>query len=527
MTPERASIAVAALIAAAVLWAGANYGSTSVGGSDSFGYISQAGLWQQRAPAIHQDIVLESPWPFAAATWTPLGYVPSVKERDAIVPAYAPGYPLLVAVAQIVAGYCAGFLVVPLCGALTIGATYLLARRLFAGHLIALGACVLVATSPVFLYQLMNPMSDVPVTAAWTAAVAFAVWNCPLCAGLATGAAIAIRPNLAPLAGLLCVWLAIADRRSLARAAIGIAPALIGVALVNARLYGSPLASGYGPLNELYALANLPTNLRLFAGWTLEVQTPLLLAAAIPVIAPQWTAARPVRGLSILTAGTIAVVVASYLFYLPFDAWWYLRFLLPAGPVLLVLSAAGIEAIVRRWAEPIHVVLTAGVLAGWSAYGVYAADSRSVFEFGRGERAYVEIGRYLAEHTEPEAVILSNQYSGAVRHYADRLTLRYERLPPGWLDRVIAELQARGRHPYLVLTASEEAEFRKRFAGAGGAGALDWKPVAVHAVAPVSVYDAVDRSRTQSPEIVTAVGRSRARWHCDPPAIWPPRLRMK
>src|ERR1041385_7364492 len=108
----------------------------------------------------------------------------------------------------------------------------------------------------------MSASVPYPVTAAWTSALVFAAWNLPLCAGLATAAAIAIRPNLAPLAAVLFAWLAMTNRRGLLRAAIGVAPAIVGIAWLNARLYGSPLVSGYGTLADIYAWAHGPANLR-------------------------------------------------------------------------------------------------------------------------------------------------------------------------------------------------------------------------------------------------------------------------
>jgi len=527
MTRDRASTLCAVLLAAVVLWLGVQFGSTSAGGADSAGYITQAGLWQTGSLTVHQDVVASSPWPFAPVTWAPLGFVPSPTTRDAVVPSYAPGYPLLIALAQIVAGYCAGFLVVPIAGALTIAATCALGRRVFASHTIALGAAVLVACSPPFLYQLMNPMSDVPVTAAWTSALVFAAWNLPLCAGLATAAAIAIRPNLAPLAAVLFAWLAMTNRRGLLRAAIGVAPAIVGIAWLNARLYGSPLVSGYGTLADIYAWAHGPANLRLFAAWTLDVETPLVLLAVVAIAAPRLTAPSRVPAAAVLLTGTVAVVLVSYLFYQPFDVWWYLRFLLPAWPALLLLAAAGLDAVVRRWAAPFQVALTAAVLAGWAGCGLWIAESRGVFELGRGERIYVDIGRFVAAHTEPDAVIFSFQHSGSIRLYADRLVLRYERLEPAWLDRAIAHLQGSGHHPYFVLTESEEAEFTRRFASASPVGALDWKPIAVSASPRVAIYDAVNRSTTATTMGIAVSGRGPARWRCDPPQIWPQRLRMK
>src|SRR5204862_3355907 len=143
---------------------------------------------------------------------------PSPHWRDGIVPIYPPGLPLLMAIFQTIGGYCAAFLVVPLCGALTIWLTFVFGRCVFGAPGIALWGAFLVATSPVFLYQLMNAMSDVPVTAFWMAALVLAVGRRPvgrerprvvgpLASGLTMSIAIAIRPNLAPLAVVLGVWL--------------------------------------------------------------------------------------------------------------------------------------------------------------------------------------------------------------------------------------------------------------------------------------------------------------------------------
>src|SRR2546425_582239 len=162
---DRSAAIAAVLLALAVLWVGVRWGSTTAGGSDSYGYVSQAGLWRQGTLTIRQDIVHESPWPNARWTWMPLGYIPAADSSDGIVPSYAPGLPLLMALAQIVGGYCAAFFVVPICGALTVWSTYELGRRVFGRSAVSLGAALLVAASPVFLFQLMIPMSDVPVTA--------------------------------------------------------------------------------------------------------------------------------------------------------------------------------------------------------------------------------------------------------------------------------------------------------------------------------------------------------------------------
>jgi len=63
-------------------------------------------------------------------------------------------------------------------------------------------ASALLATSPIFLFQIVQPMSDVPAAAWWTLAFLFACSSLPnaaLAAGATAGLAVLTRPNLAPL----------------------------------------------------------------------------------------------------------------------------------------------------------------------------------------------------------------------------------------------------------------------------------------------------------------------------------------
>ena len=156
-------------------------------------------------------MIRPSPWPGAPLTWAPLGYRPSPNRPRRDRAALRAGATAADGDVPVDRRLLRAFLVVPLCGALTVFLTYELGRRVFGRPGIALWGAALVATSPVFLYQLMNAMSDVPVTAAWTLALVLAIARRPLTAGLAMSAAIAIRPNLAPLAALLCLWTASSD----------------------------------------------------------------------------------------------------------------------------------------------------------------------------------------------------------------------------------------------------------------------------------------------------------------------------
>src|SRR5262249_45730356 len=98
---------------------------------------------------------------------------------------------------------------------------------------------------------------------------------------------------------------------------------------------------------------------------------------------------------------------------------------------------------------------------------------------------------------------------------------------PAWLDRAVAFLQARGRHPYLVLEGSEPAQFRERFGGASALGRLDWRPIGSYAGPPVLIYDAVNRAGSEEPLAVANAASRRAGWRCDPPYHWPAPLRIE
>ena len=139
-----------------------------------------------------------------------------------------------------IAGSQAPFYVVPLLGGVVVVATFLLGKLLF-DEVVGLAAAALMAASPAFLFQLMFPMSDVPVAAAWTVALVLAVSEMPFAAGLVSGFAVLIRPNLPLLAiavGFIAASPAISRdavaptlRRTLTFG-IGLLPAVVGVAVL-------------------------------------------------------------------------------------------------------------------------------------------------------------------------------------------------------------------------------------------------------------------------------------------------------
>jgi ABC-type multidrug transport system fused ATPase/permease subunit len=477
-TPRSAFIAMTLILAAGVLLIGLRYGSFVATAADSYGYVTQAELWQHGIPQIEQtpQMPLQSaPWPDARYTLAPLGYRPSFDGR-ATVPVYPPGYPLLMTAALSIVGQGAQYLVVPLLATVTVLVTFLLGRQV-AGNWGGLTAAFLLCASPSFLFQTVIPMSDVPATAAWTLALLLVLrptLTRAIMAGAFCGIAILIRPNLSPVVGLLVLMLRSRPRHMIA--IIGaLLTAVLALAWLNTRWYGEPFKSGYGDLNVLFALHNLPTNLRHYAHWLWETQT---LAIFLAPLALWTTASRPERAdrgrLFFFAAG----VALCYAFYLPFDTWDYLRFLLPAYPALLILTSAVLIDLLARLPRPIGALVTVTLVGTIALSGVREAEAKGVFDNWRSLRRFVDIPAYARTHLPPNAIYLTRLYSGSLRYYADRPTLRWDVLDPAWLDQTIAYLHAQGFAPLLVIEdGDEDREFRQRFQ-ASRLGSLAWTPIA-------------------------------------------------
>jgi hypothetical protein len=403
---------------------------------------------------------------------------------------------MLMAPLVVLGGAQAAFTVIPLFGAALILATYLVGARF--GAAVGLAAAVLVAASPVFLYQVVQPMSDVPAAALWLLAVAGATGTKPrhvVWSGVATSAAILVRPNLLPLGAAIGMFLLLRPERTArqrvraaAAYAAACAPGCAAVALIQQAFYGSPLASGYGSLSALFSLDHVWPNAERYISWLVQTHTPAIaLALVAPLLLP--------GALTTLLLGLLAINLALYLPYVEFTDWSFARFLLPTLPLALILVIAVIDAALRRIVASrftSRLVLTAAV-AALAAVFVRAAIDRQAFQLQRLESRFERAGLFVRDRLPPNAFIITSWQSGSVRFYGNRQTVTWDSLDPLWLDRAMAFLRERGFEPYLLFERWEEPAFRSRFAGTP-LGALDWPPAA-EIGGQVRIYWPDDRAR--------------------------------
>ncbi|MBP1603628.1 MAG: hypothetical protein H6Q09_800 [Acidobacteria bacterium] len=487
------AVTAGALLLAAVV--SIRWGAFAIGGSDSHCYAGQARMFVQRRASLAPPLTLPVPWPNAAATFAPSGFAPGPDPAGGSVPLCAAGLAVAMAGAMRAAGDGAIFAVVPLLGLLAVWSTWLLGRR-FAGPVVGASSALLVACSPTFLYQLVQPMSDVPAAALWTAALATALGppgiERPgaargLVAGLITGAAVMIRPNLAPLAIIpaLIMW---PSRAAVAASAVGAVPGIAAVALLQAAVYGSPLRSGYGDLSQLFSLHYVATNVVNYPAWLAFAHTPVLaLGVLAPLVAPR-------RGIAWALLAFAVGVLAAYLPYVPFTDWWYTRFMLPAIPALIILMMTLVDQAVRRLPARAAFAAMAVVTVVLGVHWLRRADDVAVFRLKSLEQKYVELGRLASSRLPRNAIVVAAQPAGSVRYYAHLPTLSWDAIDPAWLDRVFAECRARGLTPYLAVEAWEMEAFRSRFRGYSPAADLDWPPRATLGNV-IFVFDPADRDR--------------------------------
>jgi hypothetical protein len=481
---------VAAALALTALGIGMAYSTTVANAADAYGYVSQADLWLSGSLKVSQPWASDPPWPQAARTFAPLGYRPVPDGGSDLVPIYSPGLPLLMAAAKAVGGQPGLFLVVPIAGAILVLTTWGIGRRLGMSGA-GLVAAWFVLASPAVLYMLALPMTDVPVAACWALVFYFSLGRSSgdaAAAGTAAALAMLIRPNLGWLATIPALWMAQPIRR-LAWFCAPVGVAIVVTGFLFDRLYGSPLQTGYGDVADRFGWANLGTNLAQYSLWLFETQTPLafagLAALAFP-IAAVWPGV-PDRRVVRLMAAFVAGVVAFYCFYLPFDAWWFLRFLLAAWPLMMLGLAAVLLAVARRFGHAGVVVITWLVVA-LGAYTFDVGRARGAVDLWHADRAYVAAARDVQSLTPDNTVVLSGLHSGSLRYYGGRVTLYFPLLDPAWLDRAVAWMADRGVSAYALLEAGESREFRTQFAGQDTVRRLDDEPLLVNRESGLALY---------------------------------------
>jgi len=498
--------ALVVLLTMALVW---DRGTFVAGGSDSYGYVSEAHLFA--TGRLRMNVPLAGKFPHVSfAALVPLGYRPAGDGTSTLVPMYAPGLPLTMAVMETIGGADAVYLVMPALAVVAVWGAYSIGTRIV-GPGVGLGAALLVFASPAFAFQLIGaPMSDICAAGWWTLSIALLLnqhrWAV-VASGVAAGLAILTRPNLllvAVVAGLYLLIPVIKDASRRRQHATGlllfsgpVVVACLTIAVLNTIWYGSPVRSGYP--GGLFSIHHWDDNIARFWRWLAETQTPLFfLGFAAPLVAHWLPAPRDIhlRAVTLLLTGVVLAVFGSYLFYQPFDVWWYLRFLLPAYPALAVLTCITLAAFVVRFGTPARVISTAIVVAvAW--FGLSQIAPLDLL----GEYRYRIIGEWVRDRLPANAILLSSQHGGSILHYSGRPIVRYDLIVRNDYEKALNEIVEAGYHPFLVVDEWEMPYLHEH--AEGPRGTFDWPPIAELPLSNVRVWDL-----TEDPGAARASGRT-------------------
>lgn len=509
---------VAAAAAIGLAGVGVARGTYAAGGSDSSCYALMAEAFASGELQPTSALVSVVPWPDAPATFTPGGFIPSESNSSASAPVCAPGFSVLLAPFVALGGRDALFWVTPLAAILLVWMTFVAGRAL-AGPIAGAMGAALVSVSPPVLFQVVQPMNDITTAALWMAVFVSLIHRRWAIAGACCGLALLVRPNLLPLGAVAGVFVLVSEPiRNLQsiiprvlRFSVAAFPFGVAILALNNLLYGSPFRSGYGGLDSLFAPSNIYINAPRYLGWLVETHTVFPLLGFIAPFAIE----RRRRLEALLALGLIAATCFIYFIYTPFDDWSYLRFLLPAIALMLVLASVATVRILEYVGSGFRLrviqdVAVAVITTALALASVRVATERHAFALKFLEQRYRSAGLVVRDRLPDGAVVLSMWDSGAVRFHGRKEALTWQGLDPAWLDRALGWLESRGHRPYIMVESWEEQGFRERFSGHSDAGKLDWPPrYEIDRV--VRIYDPRDRARHERRE------------HVDTEYLWPVR----
>lgn len=445
-----------------------------VGGSDSSGYYNSALLLGRgqigTTPRIIPGLPVSTP-DIPADLYVPLGFR---SETDThMVPTYAIGLPLMIFIAACFVGWLSAPAWVAGCHMFFgVIVTYGTARQCGLRPAWSWFASWIMAFSPLFIKMGLQPMTDVPALTWCTAVVFFALkaqkqayWG-GLC-GFCLGVAVLLRPTNIFIS-LPVVVLLVSRPKTWLWVVSGAVPCLLFLGLYNYAAYGKALTTGYGDVSDCFSQESVVPTLRHYLSWIPRIFTPLtLLALGLP-----WSGAN--KSTITFIGAWIFPFLIFYSFYLfTHENWWYLRYILPSIPAVIIASILVLKRIAERFhwelfdphasqRSKIITVLLIVVTGLSNGLGVYRLNALLVkYE----EKNYWLIAEWLNKNVPSNSVIVAMQNSGTLTAYSSFIILRWDAITEKNRLKIHAQLATNNQPLYAALHPFEQAETFARLPG--------------------------------------------------------------
>lgn len=444
-------------------------GASYAGGSDSSGYLNSARLLAHGQVSENvRAIPGLSPPVWDNYNYQSLGYnVDAGTGR--MVPSYPIGFPLHLAGAAAIVGFEKTARLVNALNALAAGfLLYALGRELgLARHWALAGVAVLWAC-PVWIFQSLQPMSDAVATT-WGLGAILGAWRArerpvwALASGAAFAIAVLVRPTSIVLIAPLLVVLG-GSWRAWSAFALGGLPFALGLGVYNHAVYGSAIESGYNHgghnIFDAFEWHFLRGNLLHFAAWIPRLLSPPI--ALLALLGLPWVFRRMPRTGFLLVAWLAAFVALYACYFCAGETWWYLRFLLPAFPAVILAGLLALQMWVERPAGKRSWPVPTLLLAVCLAFQLNLAHQLHVTSVRDEERNYWLAGKWVREHVPANAILLTWQCSGSMLYYNPQPIVRWDLFQMNDFERLRRTAAQLHRPIYAPVFPFEEAEFHDR-----------------------------------------------------------------
>ncbi|MCF3648960.1 ArnT family glycosyltransferase [Synoicihabitans lomoniglobus] len=451
------------LLAQAVfLW---QHQGTVAGAADSSGYLNSARRLAEGKSSLPIQFIAgidnEALPEYVEEVYAPLGY--RAPRRDGTIsPVYPVGLPLLLAGMATVTGWAAapGCTIV-LHALLALLLLYQLGREFGLPPGWSLLGVLMLAVSPLFVHLAVLTMSDVPALLWVTLTVVAAMraqrhpgWA--VAAGFALGVAVLVRPTngLVLIPAMMAIgW----NPPRLGLLMAGGVPAALGLVAYNLHTYAEVLVSGYYNPAGTFGLIHVGPTLVHYAIWLPVSLTPLVVG----ILALPW--ARRVSGRNKLVLGSwVGALFGFYAIYIyTREDYWFMRFLLPAFPALIVAcllvlrSLAGRSGLRKsRLVSPAAAWLSVALIV--VVHGSLWGRAMRSFRTAQDERKYQVTASWAQRHLTMDTVVMAAQDSGALFYYTELQVLRPDWLNPEEFHHAAENIRKQGRPLYAVLKVFEK-----------------------------------------------------------------------
>ena len=428
----------------------------TAGPNDSGGYLNSAKLMVNGALTAAPRAIFPGDHDLEITAYLPMTFHAN---GDRMVPEYPVGFPLEVAFFGKLLGLARGVpTLIMLQLVLGVIVTQRCARALGLPEGWAWLAAGVVGLSPVYLFEGLQPVSDVPALVWVTTAVYFAwqsrarPWLAVL-AGLALALAVMIRPS--NLLGAVPVFLCLIGcwRQTTYCALAGI-PGAAWLAWYQHALYGSWRTTGYGDIHTSFAFEFIRPTLQSYAMWLPELLTPLVVLG----FAGPFVRTIPGRVRLVLTAWA-AVFLAFYATYwCTWDNWYNMRFVLPAFPAMIILALFVVKNLAERFGLALFasgralrtVIPTAALVIASLGFAGLRTSAREIVYWMHANHKPREVSVWLRDHIPANAVVFAKHITGSLFYYTDLTFVRLDYEPALNSTAIYERIEAAGRPIYAM-----------------------------------------------------------------------------